>query len=134
MLKIFNQDLFKNKLNLVRGGVCVLGLITMLVSTTGCKSNEHSAYNFEGAQSAIVNEDTGIYTITMSDGDVYNIAREDIDQTYDQPFDPMFEESWNARELLDTGEELDDIVNITSDSQYQTAIQNDDFILIKRVG
>ena len=70
----------------------------------------------------------------MSDGDVYNIAREDIDQTYDQPFDPMFEESWNARELLDTGEELDDIVNITSDSQYQTAIQNDDFILIKRVG
>ena len=132
MLKKVNFDLLTNKVTLFKGGVCALALV-VIVTLPGCKSDDKSGFLFDVVDNASVNEQTGVYTITMRDGDVYNITKEDIEQTYDYPIDPMYEEPWCPKMLVDTGGELDDITNITSDSQYQEAIRSNDLVLVKRV-
>ena len=133
MIKIFNV-LNKGKLSLVRTtSICALSLVTVLASLSGCKSNEESAYIFDGVQ-ATVDKDAGIYTITMSDGDVYHISREDLDSQYDFEYNPDIYEFWIPMELNDTSTQLDSISEITSDLQMKSATEDGDVVMVKRIG
>lgn len=134
MIKIFNV-LNKGKLSLVRTtSICALSLVTVLASLSGCKRNEESAYIFNNMQEATVDEDTGIYTITMHDGEIYNISREDLDSQYDYEYDPDIYEFWIPMELKDASTKLDSISEINSNLQMKSATEDGDVVMVKRIG
>ena len=119
------------KVRVVRTAVFTLSLVTAISSIAGCKDNKSSEYIFDGVQNATVDENSGIYTITMNDGDIFHISKEDIDSTYD--YDPYIYESWCPRELNNNDGDLDSIDEITSEQQMTKATENNDVILIKKI-
>ena len=122
-----------SKLKLVRTSVFTLSLIAAAASIVGCKNHKDSAYIFDVVQNVKIDEDNDIYIITMPDGEVFNISREDIDSTYDYEYDPYIYENWTLRELNDTNTEIDSINKITTEQQMKKKAKDNDTVLIKRI-
>ena len=121
------------KVKVVRTAVFTLSLVTAISSIAGCKDDKGSEYIFDGVQNATVDENSGIYTITMNDGDIYHISKEDIDSTYDYDYDPYIYESWCPRELNNNDGDLDSIDKITSEQQMKNATEDNDVVLVKKI-